>query len=217
MYLDQPCPLCQSNEVMKLQEPASPVYFICRICALIFIHDNFIPTPEKEKQRYDLHQNSLEDAGYVQMFERFLDDFVTPFVHSGVTALDFGSGPVPVLQFLMERREYHTDIYDPYYAPEKVYEGKKYGLITCTETLEHIRNPIETFNLFSSLLSSGGKLAIMTLFHPGIEAFPQWWYRRDPTHIRFYSKETFHWIERHIPFRIVKMNDKNGVTMERLP
>ena len=83
------------------------------------------------------------------------------------------------------------DRYDRFFASERVYEGKKYDLITCTEVVEHLRNPLVYFRLFRSLLKDGGILAIMTLFHPdGDDAFFDWFYIRDKSHKTFYTPYT---------------------------
>jgi endogenous inhibitor of DNA gyrase (YacG/DUF329 family) len=210
------CPLCQTSQVHRLEEIDSPVYYICSICKLIYLDQEYLIPPEREKARYDKHRNSLEDAGYVQMFEQFIAQAVLPFVPKGGRTLDFGSGPVPVLQVLLERKGYPTEIYDPFYAPVKIYEGKKYDLITCTEVLEHIYQPQTAFSTFSSSLHAGGILAIMTQFYPSVEQFKSWWYRRDETHVRFYCTETFVWIGRHYPFETVWYNNKNIVILKRL-
>jgi hypothetical protein len=38
---------------------------------------------------------------------------------------------------------------------------------------------------------SGGWLGIMTSFLTTDDAFESWYYRRDPTHVTFYSEKTF--------------------------
>ncbi len=114
----------------------------------------------------------------------------------GKKALDFGSGPEPVLAtFLETSYNYDVDIYDLFFSPKKVYEGKKYDLITCTEVVEHLNNPLPFFKLFSSLLSPGGVLSIMTLLHPrDKEEFLSWYYIREDSHITFYSLKTLQYI-----------------------
>jgi len=50
------------------------------------------------------------------------------------------------------------------------------------------------------MLRSGGLLAVMTLlWEEGID-FANWHYRREPTHVAFYSQLTFRWIERFCGF-----------------
>lgn len=149
-------------------------------------------TSEQEKKIYDTHENSVLDPVYVAYFQDFIEKCVTKFDYASHTALDFGSGPQPVLaQILRREYEFEVDIYDKYYAPEKVYEGKQYDLITVTEVVEHLEDPMAYFTLFKSLLKPGGVLAMMTQFHHNDEKrFEHWHYRRDESHISFFTPNT---------------------------
>ena len=42
-----------------------------------------------------------------------------------------------------------------------------------------------------NILDLNGYLAIMTTFMTDDNLFKDWYYRRDPTHVVFYNKETF--------------------------
>lgn len=57
-------------------------------------------------------------------------------------------------------------IYDLFYATNKSYINKKFDLITSTEVLEHVKDPISTFKLLVSLLKKDGVLAIIMLYQP---------------------------------------------------
>ena len=208
------CPLCGStnNTATAIEEKT---YYFCGRCDLAFLAAQFYPSPERERERYLLHNNSLEDRGYVGMFEAFLERAVLPFVGKGVEALDFGCGPAPVLQVLLEKKGIPTDVYDPYFAPELPPAGKKYGLITCTEVLEHVHQPRTVWEFFCQRLQPGGILAAMTAFRPSREEFARWWYRQDFTHVCFYSRETFRWLSRHYPLHLLFLDNKNTVVLER--
>jgi hypothetical protein len=51
-----------------------------------------------------------------------------------------------------------------------------------------------TFARIDALLAPRALLAVMTEVHPGPDPFAGWHYRRDPTHVAFYSNRTFAWI-----------------------
>ena len=123
--------------------------------------------------------------------------------------MDFGCGPGPVLKVLLNRLGIDVDIYDPYFYPDKVFEGKQYDLITCTEVFEHLKNPLEIITLLESLLKENGILAVMTLFHTTSDNFCKWWYRRDPTHICFYSPKTFKWLENNFNLVIDAIDNRS--------
>ncbi|NIO11952.1 MAG: methyltransferase domain-containing protein, partial [Deltaproteobacteria bacterium] len=72
-----------------------------------------------------------------------------------------------------------------------------YDFITATEVLEHLHEPgLELARLWA-ILKPGGHLGIMTrMAEPEME-FSNWYYKNDPTHVCFYSRETFKWLASH--------------------
>lgn len=165
--------------------------------------------PEAELQIYNNHNNSIDDPRYVAYFKRFLDDAVIPFCGGGRKGLDFGSGPSPVLAEILERDYgYSMDIYDLFFASDRVYEDKRYDLVTSTEVVEHLENPMDHFQLFRNLLKEDGLLAIMTQFHPkDDDEFMEWHYIRDKSHISFYTPKTMAIIGKLIGLKIVYTDD----------
>ena len=199
-------------------------YYYCTKCKFLSRDDQKILPAKQEQNRYLHHTNTLENTGYVDMLKTFIDKSITPFKQNIKTALDFGSGPGPVLSQLLREMGYETDIYDIYFAPGRVYLDKTYDLITCTEVLEHLKDPLETMKMLKDRLNPGGILAVMTLFHPVYEIsstpdqlpcekiFKDWWYRRDPTHRSFFRPETFYHIARLLDLTILMMDQKNTVS-----
>ena len=157
-----------------------------------------------ERARYEDHNNTHDNEGYVDFLSSFLKEAVKPFVHAGAMALDYGCGPGPVLQTLLRTEGIDTDVYDPFFSPDM--PQRRYDVVTCTEAMEHVFQPAEVWHKFSELLKREGHLCIMTKFHSGPESFPAWWYRRDPTHVSFYSPKTFKWIEQNYPLKLVMIN-----------
>lgn len=211
--MNNSCPLCLHEKTVPIETLDKKIYYNCSLCDLIFLDPAYFLPPGQEKNRYQQHNNTLENKGYVEMLEGFLSK-VLPYVDSSIRALDFGSGPGPVLKMLLERKGIPADIYDPYFAPGKI--KKKYHLITCTEVLEHIHKARATWKKLTHLLLDGGYLAIMTQFHNGLANFPDWWYRRDPTHITFYSLKTLSWIHKNLSLNLV-YNDKVKVAVLQKP
>jgi len=187
-----PCKICSSKTKTIFDQQYNQNYYYCPCCEFIFLDERKIISPEQEKALYEFHNNSPDNQGYVNMFQDFIAQAISPYKSQINTALDFGSGPGPVLAKLLQQEGFDVDIYDKHFAPEKVYANKKYDLITATEVFEHLQEPMETLKLLKSLLNPNGILAIMTLFHNNNEEdFKKWWYRRDSTHICFYTPKTF--------------------------
>lgn len=208
------CKIC-GNSGQRIEKMEEPIYYHCINCDFIFMDEEFWMTPEEEKEFYYTHENTSDNEGYVNMFKNFLEKAVAPFQGEIETALEYGAGPGPVLAVLLEEMGIETDIYDPYFAPEKVYQGKTYDLITSTEVFEHLSNPMVEIEQLKKHLNGGGYMAVMTLFHKGVENFPKWFYRRDPTHISFYSTRTFEWIAQYMGLEMAVLGEKNVCVLKK--
>ncbi|MBN2407050.1 MAG: class I SAM-dependent methyltransferase [Elusimicrobia bacterium] len=170
-------------------------YRHCANCGFISLDLRHIVSRDRERERILLHDNTISDKGYVDMLRGFLNTYVAPLRGGIKTALDFGCGPDPVLSKLLYGMGITTDVYDRLFFPEKVYSGRKYDLITALEVMEHLEHPMDVFGLLSGLLNSTGILAATTLTYPAdIGEFENWWYRRDITHISFYSGSTLEYM-----------------------
>jgi SAM-dependent methyltransferase len=210
------CKICGSDTRTIYDDQFNINYYNCIKCEFIQMDDSKEVDFKRERQVYDLHNNSLEDTGYVSMFKKFLEEAVFPFKAEG-TLLDFGSGPTPVLAQIIERdTAFKVEHYDLHFQPMKVYENKKYDVIVSTEVVEHLSDPVSFFKLFKDHLNSGGILAVMTLFHYNDEqAFKKWWYRRDETHISFFNLVTFREIANQLDMTILYCDDKRICTFEK--
>ena len=148
------------------------------------------------------------------MFEAFLKAGVDPFVGKAGRVLDFGCGPEPVLAWLLERRGHAVDHYDLFFHPDGSYLTRQYDAITLTEVLEHLTDPLGTLRALSQRLAPGGILSIMTLFHPNEPAkFADWWYRRDPAHVSFYTVKTLGELSRVLGMTVLFADAKNVVVL----
>lgn len=210
------CKICQASSNVIHDSKKELIYYRCSACGFVFLDDVFMVDEVREKKQYDQHHNGLENEGYVQMFEAFIDVSVAPYLENIETALEFGSGPGPVLSTLLERRGLAVDIYDVYYAPQKVYEGKKYDLITSTEVFEHLQKPLDVLALLAKHTSSYGYIVLMTKFPPKEdEAFLAWWYRRDPTHISFFTPQSFEIMAEKVGLKVLKTIKDNIVVFQK--
>jgi ADP-ribose pyrophosphatase YjhB (NUDIX family) len=191
-------------------------YHYCDRCEFISKDQGCRVSEDQEFVIYDRHTNSIEDESYVTYFRNFINKTIFKYRSDGIKGLDFGSGPEPVLSELLKRDYgYDMDIYDKFYAPDRIYEGKTYDLVTSTEVVEHLDDPIEYFKLFRSLLAKDGILAIMTQFHPRDDSkFEGWHYRRDESHISFFTPETIKWIAGIVGLEVVFMDHHKNITLK---
>ena len=208
------CSLC-SNECQIIDTPKRKFYN-CPKCDFIFVDDIHIVSQEIEKARYLNHNNNFENLGYVNMFEDFLKKTFNNDFTNIKTALDYGCGTEPVLAKILNTKGVKTEYYDPYFFPKKIFINKKYDLIISTEVIEHIREPLKIFDLFSNHINSNGKLALMTYFHPrDKKQFLNWWYIQDITHISFYSEITIKFIAEKFGFKFLWSDGKNKILFSK--
>ena len=192
------CKCCNSllNEVILVKDKK---YHFCSNCNSVFLDSEFYLTSENQKDRYLLHNNTLEDAGYKKYLEKFFDEVISFAKSKNHTYLDYGSGPNPCLVELVKQKYSdfeQIDAWDLFFTKDFTPKEDFYSLITCLEVAEHFENPIESFLHIKSLLKKDGLLAVQTqIFYPEDDfektskKFATWWYKEDTTHVTFYSKE----------------------------
>lgn len=200
------CPLCNAEAAWTALHQTRDFYH-CRFCDLIFVPPNQHPDLKSERARYASHNNTMDNAGYVTMFEGPIA-LLGEHCEDGNRILDYGCGPGPVLVELLRRAGYDAVGYDPFFAPN-VDLSCSFDAIISTETFEHFACPRAEINRILRLLRHGGILAVMTLFHPGPAAVADWWYARDPTHVAFYSHATLDWICGEFHLTTLHRDDKN--------
>ena len=190
----QPCPLCHSEQHGVFVEDKNRCYFRCQPCALIFADPEAQLSPEQEKAVYDQHQNNPDDMGYRQFLGRLATPLVERLPAGPLDGLDFGSGPGPTLSIMLEEMGYNMAIYDPYFAPDPSVLTRQYDFVTCTEAIEHFNQPAKEWGLLLSMIKPGGWLGLMTKLATDAEAFTRWHYKNDPTHVSFFSRDTFRFL-----------------------
>ena len=193
MHPAPPCPLCRTPHATAYFQDKKRPYLRCPHCALVFVPEPHRVSPQKEKETYDLHDNNPQDKGYRAFLSRMsapLMERLPPHQHG----LDFGCGPGPTLSVMLKEHGHTMDIFDPFYHNEPQRLTHTYDFITATEVVEHLRDPDAEFTTLFGMLGPGGWLGIMTKMVTDQAAFSRWHYTHDPTHICFFSKETFEYI-----------------------
>lgn len=192
-----PCPLCQQNKIKLFYSDARREYWRCQRCDLIFVPAKFFLSAEAEKTRYQQHNNDPSDQKYCRFLSRIIPPMI-PHLSPNATGLDFGCGPFPdekpALAMLFEQAGFPMKIYDPFFAPDKKPLHQKYDFIVSTESIEHFYRPFDEVNALFKLLLPSGVLGIMTRRHESIDDFASWGYKDDPSHVCFFSKQSFRWI-----------------------
>ena len=149
-------------------------------------------SPQQERAEYDKHENSVEDPAY----RRFLSRLATPLLErlpAGASGLDFGCGSGPALAAMLTEAGMNVKLYDPAYFPDPTPLQQTYHFICATEVVEHLHQPAQVLARLWSMLERCGTLGVMTKLVKDVSAFASWHYKNDPTHVCFFSRETWAW------------------------
>ena len=201
---NQLCPLCGHDHLEPFHQDKKRRYERCQRCALVVVPPDFHLSGDQEKEVYDLHQNDPEDMGY----RRFLSRICTPLLEMLPTrssGLDFGCGPGPTLSVMLEEAGHNVTLFDLHYQNNPRVLTQTYDFICATEVVEHLKQPGKVFDTLFAMLKPGAPLAIMTKLVLDQKAFSTWHYTHDPTHIAFFSRETFAFIAKQYgaSFRVI--------------
>ncbi len=186
------CPLCDSAGAVPYCSDRRRPYLQCGECRLVFVPPGYRLDRAAEKAEYDLHRNEVDDPGY----RSFLSRLATPMLERlapGARGLDFGCGPGPALAHMLREAGMEVALYDSFYRPDEAVLADRYDFICATEVVEHLHHPGRELARLWSLLHSGGCLGVMTKLVRDRDAFAGWHYKNDPTHVCFFSADTWRW------------------------
>ncbi len=195
------CPLCTQDSLQTYFQDKHRIFLLCNTCNLVYVPAEYHLSPQDEKAQYDLHQNNPEDQGYREFLSRAFSPLVKQVSHSS-HGLDFGCGSNPTISHMANELGIKVSNYDLYYFKHAALLERQYDFITMTEVIEHITSPSVLLTQLDSLLKNKAILTIMTKRVINLQAFSNWHYKNDPTHICFYSLETFQWIAQKLEWRL---------------
>jgi len=197
------CTLCGSALVDKKDE----YYYNCDLCKALVMDEKYYLSPEKEKARYETHNNDVNDIGY-QNFTMPITSYVLDKFLPEHKGLDFGSGTGPVISSMLKKKSYDIVQYDPFFAPKLELLDKRYDYIVSCEVFEHFYRPKDEIDRLVSLLKDRGELLIMTMLYNEQIDFRGWNYRNDETHVFIYRQETIEYISRVWKLKIIEQTDR---------
>lgn len=186
------CPLCSAETLYPIQ-CKQRLYHRCEHCGLVHLEPAQRLSEADEKAIYDDHENEVDDLGYRRFLSRAFDE-VLKHKPAPAKGLDFGCGPGPALVAMAQEAGYAMAKYDKYFHPEGSALTGQYDFITSTEVVEHLAAPLPILDRLWTLLAPGGLLILQTKRVLDDERFRSWHYRNDPTHITFFSNESFEWL-----------------------
>ncbi|HGJ63840.1 TPA: class I SAM-dependent methyltransferase [bacterium] len=199
------CDICKSTKIAFHHRYYQFPVIVCNSCG--FIRAREIPSDSELKNYYsryfyeeDVAIDKLTRKRYLSILDRL------EFVRKTNKIIDFGCGTGLFLQVAKERG---WDIIGveisemaiqhlgkkniPYLIsdiPVTLYE--QFDAVICIEVIEHVVNPIQTIDMFSKLLRSGGYLYLTT---PNISTISLAWMKRDylityPEHLSYFTVDS---------------------------
>lgn len=187
------CTVCKNDKIEFFLKLKDKIYWRCRICeATMLDNRNFIST-NQEKYHYLKHNNVINDTRY-RNFLYILFDTIKYKISVNDIGLDYGCGYAPALADIFRKKGFNVELYDPFFFKNKTIFYRKFKFIVCSEVVEHFFKPFEEFNKIDGLLAKNSWFTVMTSFMTCDNLFKNWYYRRDPTHVVFYKKNTFKFI-----------------------
>ena len=184
------CPLCLSAATRPFYQDKHRDYLRCSGCQLVFVPKQFHLNAADEQAQYDHHENDPNDSGYRKFLGRLADPLLQRLTANS-QGLDFGCGPGPCLSVMLEEQGHSMDLFDLYYANNSSVFERQYDFITATEVVEHLSQPMVELQRLWGLLKPGGYLGLMTKLVGDADKFANWHYKTDPTHISFFSEQSF--------------------------
>jgi len=155
--------------------------------------DSFhLVSQQEEKTVYSLHENSIEQPGYVSFLNRAIKPALQ-YIKGSDVGLDYGCGPNPTLSQILKNQGISCYDYDPIFDISDPFDA--YDFIFATECFEHFHQPKKDIQKILVKLKSKGLLVIMTQLYDDIKLFPSWHYTKDSTHVCFYHLDTFEFIK----------------------
>jgi len=185
------CPLCTGSNNHFYHQDKKRSYFQCQDCQLIFADANSHLTADAEVAIYQQHENNPEDERYRAFLNKLAAPLLERLGNKGFSGLDFGCGPGPTLSLMLQEAGQQMAVFDPYFANNPEVLAEQYDFICCTEAIEHFYQPANEWALWLKLLNAKGWLGLMTKLAPEKAAFASWHYKNDPTHVCFFSHDTF--------------------------
>lgn len=207
------CPLCSEKDNRTVKTSDQRRYYQCSRCRLIYLDRAQLPQPDEEVGRYRQHRNSLADSGYTNFLKRAILPAI-PYLSTDMQGLDYGCGPSPVLAQLLRRdHQLSCDYYDPFFFPGL--PDRQYDFIFSTETFEHFFDPAKELEKLLGRMHAGAYLCIMTELWDKTARFDRWWYRRDHTHVCFYHRETFSYIAKKWPMKLLYHDGRSVFVLQK--
>lgn len=203
------CTLCSSKtESFYYYEKEDRQYLRCKNCRAVLMDIGDYPTPDEEVERYESHDNDVEDPRYQEFVSPLVEKVLELYDRSSL-GLDYGSGTGPVITKMLRDRGYSVHTYDPFFDDQPEVLQHRYDYIVSCEVIEHFHHPHKEFTRLKNMLNPGGSLILKTDPYTDDIDFHAWYYKSDETHVIFYHPQTFKWMKKAFGFQWLQVDGRH--------
>jgi hypothetical protein len=133
------CSLC-NNPTKEFYREEHRIFVRCDLCSGIMLLPEFYVDPTAEKNRYEEHNNDVNDPRY-QKFVSPITTAVSASFPNTATGLDYGCGTGPVAAVQLQEQGYKVNLFDPFFENHPQNLQQQYDFIICCEVMEHFFDP----------------------------------------------------------------------------
>jgi 2-polyprenyl-6-hydroxyphenyl methylase/3-demethylubiquinone-9 3-methyltransferase len=141
--------------------------------------------------------------------------------HAGeLDVLDYGGGNGVMAERLRQRGFRSATTYDAFHPGFRERPDRKFDLVTCFETLEHMPDPVQGAADLVDLMEEGGLLLISTMVQPADFARlgSSWWYIAPRNgHITLYSRPALTHLFNRLGLQVASASDSEHMAFKTLP
>lgn len=203
------CTLCSADtEPFYYYEKEDRHYHRCTQCRAVLMDTKDYPTPQQEIDRYESHDNNVEDPRYQNFVSPLVDKIKERYAPDSA-GLDFGSGTGPVITKMLTDAGYTISTFDPFFDNHPELLELTYDYIVSCEVIEHFHHPHKEFTKLRAMLKPGGSLFLKTDIYTDDIDFHAWYYKSDETHVIFYHPDTLEWMKEAFSFNSLDIDGRH--------
>lgn len=215
---------CEEARGKYLPLSGTPVYYRrCPACGFLFTND-FDDWSQAEFARFVYDDNYAEvdpdyeerrPLGNARMILRMFAEH-----KARLRVLDFGGGNGVLARSLRGNGFVDVEAYDPFSAGHTHLADRRFDVITCFETFEHITDPIATAATIADRLAEPGIVLFSTLVQPPDfdRRRMSWWYIGPRNgHISLFSRKSLGTMWRGLGFGVASFSGNVHAAFRRVP
>ena len=212
------CEDARNGRLFPIAEPVT--YWRCSDCGLVFTPDfdawsatDFASRIYNDDYvRADPDVTGRRPSSQAQLVRRYFGP-----VADRVRLLDYGGGSGLLARDLRQRGFADAETYDPFVAEHSRRPERRFNVITCFETLEHVPEPRATARDMAELLDDPGLVFFSTLLQPP-GATMEWWYVAPRNgHITLFSLDALKRLWADVGLRCVSFDQNYHAAFRTLP